>query len=209
MNAAEAKKMSVKLASIFPAQVNQEQAKMVAKEFLAFTVAAVDRAIVDHRKNPDLKDGFWNMGKLLEGCRAAERGDQREARVNVFGESLPDMIRRDWEQLRKRNDYEVLIRYWRAEWYRYSASAERRKPKEPTNDEQKSAREMWQRQVDGERLRVTSGCRYSLIAAGMDAGVVDSWVETIFSEPSHFQRCLAAVREMSVPAKQISDTCPV
>lgn len=202
MTAEETIEVVKTLAGLFPNQVTTEQAKQLKSELRAFSKAAAMSAVREHRKNPDLAGGFWNMGKLLEGCRAAERGESLEAKQFSGNESLPDIIRRGWEQLRDRNDYEVLLRYWRADWHRYSTDADRRKPTDESTPELKAVADQWRQQFDGARRRVEAGCRGSLISAGMEAEVVDGWAASVFDpDPAFFRQCLEVVRQMTPPAQ--------
>lgn len=114
MNPDEIKRAVKLLLSLFDSQnVTQEQGALLREEFAGLSYAAVCSAIKEHRKAHE----FISIPQLLEGCRAAERGETTKATVTSQGEgSWFDVRRRQNPAYEGRCDIEVAIRVFWRQW---------------------------------------------------------------------------------------------
>lgn len=180
MNPEDSKKAIRLLVSLFSGQtITQEQGALLREEFAALSFSPVTAAIKDHRKSHE----FLSIPQLLEGCRAAERGDGTEKTETTKSEgSWFDVRRRQNPQYRNRHDVEVALRVYRGWWL-----------KSPRTD-------AW-------RKKLANACTVQLLGASplteggdrLDTAGAEEWAMTIFEPPEFFSQCLEQIRD-TVPA---------
>lgn len=174
------------LNALFQGQVNDVQAVMLRDKFKDLSRDAVMSAIKLHREK---REGFWDLAQLLEGCRAAERGAQTEARQYIPDQSFAAVYRKQRPDLKKANDYEVIIRVHR-QWWRECCLPD---PKI------EGARIPGS---DGYRRKFTSSCINALCSAGMELEQAERLSGYIFLEhPRDLQYWLDDVRRLTSPAE--------
>lgn len=199
MNSTEALRLAKKLGSLFQ-PLTQEQSKMAIREFAAYSAAAVDHAIHEHRVSGGTREGFIDWRQLFEGCRAAEAGESRAPR-EVPCPSFADVIRGQWAQVRDRGDYEVLLRYWRGDWWRYEPRYRTRRDGLETQRAHLSpeafaeAVRRLDEQCDGYRAKCETGAANSLIAAGVDPDGARIAAAAILDPPEVFRLVLEDLRQ--------------
>lgn len=211
----QATKCVSRLAKLFMGQVNDAHVVLLVKGFLPLSIAAVEGAIDEHRTSPDLVNGFWNMGNLLEECRAAERGPH----VQKTGQFIPDqsfaaVYRKQRPDLRDANDYEVIIRVHRG----FLRDCLRDAPPDETFQASGPFRIYIGRRSAsyGYFRKFENSCREALISAGMDVkenpGVAEIWTRYLFLEEARdCAQWLEQVRDLVTPAqaKANADRVPV
>lgn len=185
----EVKKAMTKLGGMFPGQFTQEQGKLLAKEFAGLSFAAVCKAIDQHRMNPELKDGFMHVGKLLEGCRAAEHEAEFGPRIAQREQTWCDVQRRLHPQLAQAGDLEVILRVHR-QWAVRAAGGDD-----------------FTQMSDGNRKMIETSCKSQLMAIAYDPGEeptaqqsaqtsvwIDEMAEWVWVSVEDFRRMLDDVR---------------
>lgn len=210
----EAKNLVKKLNALFNGQINVEQAKLAVKRLSVFEKKDVNRAIEEHREQFE----FVNWPELYKACEPVAAPTPATATANR--PAIPDMtfaqvIRQQRPDLTQAKDQEVVLRFWRGDWWRYKSAADRRLQclTDAMQSGEARARLMEKGYTDeqvtklheqvlathdnnetGYRRKVEGQCRGCLLSAGMGADVVDGWVQTVFSDPDHFRMCLSELR---------------
>lgn len=217
MDIKTAQKMVRILAGLFPNQVSQEQSKLYIREFQAFEERIVYAAIIEHRKSPDLKGGFLDFGKLLEGCQSNARGAAAASRprTSIADQSFASVYRQQRPDLAGAGDYEVILRILRGFWFRASA-----RESDVANLDREKSRAI--QTVDGEipamiciegrigsfgyERKFRRECEYALIGAGMLENEAADWARFVFIQPQDCAEWLNIVRDMRPPTEAVRNS---
>jgi hypothetical protein len=188
MNPEENKRAMRLLVSLFSGStITQEQGALIREEFDALSYGPVIDAIKEHRRTHE----HVIINSLIEGCRAAERGDSMKATVASSGEgSWFDVRRRQNPAYAGRCDIEVAVRvFWR----------------------------FWQESPKTElyRKKLADECARILLTAGpsveggamLNQGEAEQWAQVIFEPIDQIKASLEYLRD-TVPAPFMPESVP-
>jgi hypothetical protein len=120
---AEAKKFSVELANLFPgSQVNEAQGREITRALMDFEEKNVRAAVRDHHRRFE----FINYPELYKACKtpAVPYADPNKRAIPDM--NFAEIVRQQRPDMASATDFEVLLRYWQADWHRYELGGRRR-----------------------------------------------------------------------------------
>jgi hypothetical protein len=207
----DAKNLVKKLNALFNGQINAEQAKAAIKRLTGFERKDVTRAVDEHRTRFE----FVNWPELYKACEPIIEPSAPTRRSAGPDMTFVEVVKQQRPDLVNASDQEVIVRFWRGDWWRYKSDADRRLTaitdsmkngdahtrcleRGMTEEEIAVAHERvlesHDRNEEGYRIKVRTQCTGCLINAGVAPEMIEGWVDTVFSEPDHFRLCLAELR---------------
>jgi hypothetical protein len=176
MSPEENKKAMRLLVSLFSGStITQEQGALIRDEFAALGYGAVVDAIKEHRRTHE----HVVINQLIEGCRAAERGETMKATVSVNREGTWfDVRRRQNPAYANRCDVEVAIRVFWRQW----------------QDSPKT--DIYRRKLAGECARILLTAAPTVEGGAMlNQSDADQWAQVIFGTVDEIKANLEFLRD--------------
>jgi hypothetical protein len=193
----EKEKLWVELCQRWPNRFTDSDLHYGSANLDGYAIDAVVAALTEFKNNSRFVPKLGEIVKLLP---APPRPSPTGAAVNATDMTFPQMLRRDNPKLIGCGDFEVLLRYWRGQWIHYHVDADKRRAQIPTTPGPgRVAGELFERQYDGAKRRVVSGCVNGLIGAGMDIDQAERAAAFIFEHPDTFR---LALQDMRMPVEE-------
>lgn len=181
--------VSVLLCRLWPGKFRDEELVDICDRLDNYRARDITAAVNAHKNEKPFRP---QVNELLARLKGKETG---EAVPRGQLDDLTTAIRKQRPELESASDVEVLVRYWRGDWFRYKVSADRRRSQIPEGAAFDKSRAEHDARELAARYRVHTSCVNSLGAVGVDETSAKAWADAAL-DPSadYFARCLDELR---------------
>jgi hypothetical protein len=186
MNADDREKLSIELCRLWPKRFEDAELRDWETRLDRYRLDDVLTALNDYKNSSKFRPQVSEILGRLKGKEATGT-----AVSTPIGMNFVQVLRQQNEQYRGRSDAEVILRYWRAIWWRYRDDADKRTPMPEQSAEVKAR---FDQQRDAMETKCRTSCQHSLFHAGKTVDEAAQLAAWIFSPPDQFRTLLEELR---------------